>query len=228
MLPFWDRTKLTPLLPHCSNAYDRVGVIWLYPLQSLYLILFLKLGSMCDYPVPKTDSSISVVFCSSSHIIADSVLSYQCQSLGWQCLWQHLIFHILIYNFCRPWKISFMILFLCFSYFILADHTKQSPAAIRRDLHKLEKRVHRNITKFNSEECKALQLRETTPYTSICWEPPSREITWQERLWGFWMPRETWASNEHLRPSRPMVSWGALGKTLPAGWGRPSFSPAQH
>lgn len=71
-------------------------------------------------------------------------------------------------QFLQVWKISFMTLSLCFSYFILADHTKQSPAAIWRDLHKLEKWVHRNIMKFNSEECKALHVGETTPCTSVC------------------------------------------------------------
>lgn len=60
------------LLPHCSSAYDWVGVIWLYILHFPYIIIFLKFGSMCDYPVSKTDFSISAVFCRSSHIIANS------------------------------------------------------------------------------------------------------------------------------------------------------------
>lgn len=135
-----------------------------------------------------------------------------------------MIFYILNYSFCWAWKVSFVTLFFCISYFIIADHTKQGPAALWRDFHKLEKWVHRNMTKFNSEEFKALHLGETTPWISMCWETPIWEVTWQKK-------RRVLVDaklNVHLRPSRPMVSWGALGKVLPAGWGRPSFSPAQH
>lgn len=59
-----DRTKPTSLLPYCSSAHGWVGVIWLYNVHTLYISLFLKFGSMCDYLVSKIDSSITV-FCGS-------------------------------------------------------------------------------------------------------------------------------------------------------------------
>lgn len=73
-------------------------------------------------------------------------------------------------------------------------------------------------TKANAAAC---TWGGTTPVTSRGWGPTCGKAALWRRIWEPWgTARWPWASCVSLWPSRPVVSWGALGGALPAGRGR--------
>ena len=89
----------------------------------------------------------------------------------------------------------------------------------------------RNLMTLSQVRCKVLHMGRNNPMCQYrlgptSWKAALRKRTHPEGSW--WTPRWPCTSNMPLWPSRPVASWAALGRALPAGQGRWSFpSPQQ-
>ena len=94
--------------------------------------------------------------------------------------------------------------------------TPEGPAAIQRDLDRLEKWADGNLTQFNKGKCKVLHLGGNSPRHQHRLGAAQLESSSEEKDLG---PSGARASDVSLQ-QRPVVSWAVLGGGLPAGQGR--------
>lgn len=69
----------------------------------------------------------------------------------------------------------------------------------------------------------SLWCGESTPCTCRCWGLASWQAALQKKTWESWWSSWTWASNVCLHWWLP-ASWAAVGRPLPAGWWRWSYT----
>lgn len=110
--------------------------------------------------------------------------------------------------------------------FLLTDNTKRGGvtgtphgcAISQRDLNKPEKRVKKNLMKFNKGKCQILHLERKTPML-------------QYRLRAHHLESSLGVHEPAMVPLQQRwltASWIALGVVLPAGWGKWAFPLTEH
>lgn len=97
---------------------------------------------------------------------------------------------------------------------------KRCLAAIKRNIYRPDKRLDRNLMKFNRDKCKLLPLGLKILCKSTIWEQTGWKAPYQKMPWRSWRTPE-WPSDSNVALCQmPMTSWALKRILLPAGQGK--------